>query len=343
MRSVLGLRFDELLLSVGKAGGKKYSAKQIWSWLYRKQATDFNDMTDLPAKLREKLSADFFIMPLSVETAQKSRDGTVKFLIRLKDSKFVECVLIPERERLTLCVSSQAGCRFACTFCATGKGGFKRNLDASEIVGQVIAASLYCGKRITNVVYMGMGEPFDNYEEVIKSADILSDDSGLAIGTRKITISTFGHIDGIRRYTAEDVRYKLAVSLHNPFDPERDRMMPANRKYPLSELFPALVQYAKRSSRKVVFEYILLKGENDSERHAKELRKLLSGLPSKLNLIRYHSTGNGFNSLPEEESLKFMSYFNGADFPVVFRTSRGEDIAAACGQLSAQAYPEGKD
>ncbi|MGD9707134.1 MAG: 23S rRNA (adenine(2503)-C(2))-methyltransferase RlmN [Candidatus Delongbacteria bacterium] len=340
-RSLLGYRFDELCAIVEKAGGKKYSAKQVWSWLYKKGITDIDLMSDLPLKLRNGMRSEFCILPVSIDSAAKSADGTEKLLIKLYDDNFVECVIIPEKERLTLCISSQAGCRFNCSFCATGKSGFKRDLEASEIVGQVIAASEFCGKRITNVVYMGMGEPFDNYDEVIKSTDIISDDSGLAIGKRKITISTFGHIDGLKKYIAEDVRYKLAVSLHNPFDNERSRLMPGNRIYPLKELFQVLKEYARRSNRKVVFEYILMKGVNDSERHAEELKKLLSTLPSKLNLIKYHGISEGgFTPLSDEFSLKFYRYFSKSDFPVVFRTSRGEDIAAACGQLSAAKITE---
>ncbi len=342
MESILGFRYGELCGIVEDAGGKKYSAKQLWSWLYKKSVTDFALMSDLPADLRSYLSSRFSTIPLKVETSQKSSDGTVKLLLKLYDSNFIECVIIPEKERLTLCVSSQAGCRFNCAFCATGKAGFKRNLSASEIVGQVLTASDFLCKKITNIVYMGMGEPFDNYDEVIKSADIISDDSGLAVGKRKITISTFGHIDGLKRYTEEDIRYKLAISLHNPFDSERDLIMPANRKYSLKELFPVLKSYAKKSNRKVVFEYILMKGVNDTEKHASELIRLLRTLPSKLNLIRFHrgSENDRFRPLTEESSVRFYNYFRGEDFPVVFRTSRGEDIAAACGQLSAERLSE---
>jgi len=335
-RSLLGYRFDELCGIVEKAGGKKYSAKQLWSWIYKKLITDLDQMSDLPLKVREQLGSEFCILPVTIDSSEKSADGTEKLLIKLHDENFVECVIIPEKERLTLCISSQAGCKFNCAFCATGKSGFKRDLEASEIVGQVIAASEFCGKRITNVVYMGMGEPFDNYDEVIKSADIISDDSGLAIGKRKITISTFGHIDGLKRYVEDDVRYKLAVSLHNPFDDERSGLMPGNRTYPLKELFKILKEYTFKSNRKIVFEYILMKGVNDSERHAEKLKKLLSALPSKLNLIKYHGISEGgFIPLSDEASLKFYRYFSKTDFPVVFRASRGEDIAAACGQLSA--------
>ncbi len=337
--SILGYRSSELCEIIVQVGGKKYTAKQLWSWLYKRTVTDFDMMSDIPLAVRERLSSEFCIIPLEIESSVKSADGTEKFLIKLLDGNFVECVLIPEQDRLTLCISSQAGCRYNCAFCATGKSGYKRDLSASEIVGQVMAVAVRSGKRITNVVYMGMGEPFDNYDEVIRSADIISDDAGLAVGKRKITISTFGHIDGLKRYIADDVRYKLAISLHNPFDRERSLLMPANRKYPVSDLFDALKEYARRSNRKVVFEYILIHGVNDSERHAEELIRLLSGLPSKLNLIKYHGISEGgFKPLSEASSLKFYRYFSKVNFPVVFRTSRGEDISAACGQLSAERH-----
>jgi len=345
MESILGFRYGELCETVEDAGGKKYSAKQLWSWLYKRSVTDFALMSDLPSGLRSVLASKFSILPLNIETYRKSSDGTVKLLLRLADSNFVECVLIPEKGRLTLCVSSQAGCRYNCAFCATGRSGFKRNLSAAEIVGQVMISSEFYGKKITNIVYMGMGEPFDNYDEMIKSADIISDDSGLAIGKRKITVSTFGHIDGLKRYIEDDVRYKLAISLHNPFDGERSLIMPANKKYPLKDLFPVLRNYAKASNRKVVFEYILIKDVNDSERHAKELIRLLGTLPSKLNLIRYHggSENDRFSPLTEESSLRFYNYFRKENFPVVFRASRGEDISAACGQLAAETNTEETD
>jgi 23S rRNA (adenine2503-C2)-methyltransferase len=336
--SLTGLRSGDIEKAVCGLGGKKYNAGQVWSWLYKKSIFDIDKMTDIPSALRALLKQNFSISLPEIERSEKSSDGTVKLLLRLFDSNFIECVIIPEKDRMTLCVSSQAGCRFNCSFCSTGKLGFKRNLYAHEIVGQVLTASAYSNKRITNVVYMGMGEPFDNYDEVIKSADIISDDSGLAVGKRKITISTFGHVDNIIRFTNEDIRYKLAVSLHNPFDSERNLIMPANRKYGIRKLFEALINYTKKSNRKVVFEYVLLKNVNDTERHAKELIKLLSALPSKLNLIKYHSqgTGSGFDHLEDEYALKFYNYFRNQNFPVVFRSSRGEDISAACGQLTAK-------
>ncbi len=340
--SLTGYRFGDLNRKILGLGGKKYTAGQIWNWLYRKKVFNIDEMTDIPADFRSLLRKNFTLSLPVIEKSEKSSDGTAKLLLKLYDGNFIECVIIPEKDRNTLCVSSQAGCRFNCSFCSTGKQGFKRNLAADEIVGQVLVSSSFSANRITNVVYMGMGEPFDNYDEVIKSADILSDDSGLAIGTRKITISTFGHTDNIIRFTDEDIRYKLAVSLHNPFDDEREKIMPANKKYSLKDLFESLKRYTDRSNRKVVFEYILMKNFNDTERHAAELIRLLNKLPSKLNLIKYHAQKGGSDFTPVEEpsAMKFYNFFKNAGFPVVFRTSRGEDISAACGQLTAKTLTE---
>ncbi|MBN2856790.1 MAG: 23S rRNA (adenine(2503)-C(2))-methyltransferase RlmN, partial [Candidatus Delongbacteria bacterium] len=321
MDPVTGYRFNDLKRTVEDLGGKNYAAGQIWNWIYRRSVYDFEKMTDIPAGLRESLRQNNDFENIQIEETRTSSDGCVKLLLKLSDGNFIECVIIPEKERVTLCVSSQVGCRFKCSFCATGRLGFTRNLTASEIVSQILISSDYIGKRITNVVYMGMGEPFDNFDEVIKSADIISDDSGLAIGKRKITISTFGHIDGIRRYIDEDIRYKLAISLHNPFDEERSSVMPANRKYPLNELFILLEKYTKRSNRKVIFEYVLIKGFNDTERHAHELTKLLSRFPSKLNLIKYHNDPENkkFDHISKDSEDKFISLFKRVNFPVMFR------------------------
>ena len=337
MNPVTGYSLNDLKKTVEDLGGKKYATGQIWNWIYRRSVYDFEKMTDISADLRDKLKKNHGFEKIIIEETRTSSDGCIKLLLKLYDGHLIECVIIPEKERLTLCVSSQAGCRFKCSFCATGRLGFTRNLTPSEIVSQVLISSDYTGKRITNVVYMGMGEPFDNYDSAIKSADIISDDSGLAIGKRKITISTFGHIDGIRRYIDEDVRYKLAISLHNPFDNERSSVMPANKKYPLKELFAILEEYTRISNRKVIFEYVLIKGFNDTEKHAQEIIKFLSRFPSKLNLIKYHSGSKNtdFNSVSKDSESKFLNIFKKVNFPVMFRKSRGEDIDAACGQLAA--------
>ncbi|MFO7810834.1 MAG: 23S rRNA (adenine(2503)-C(2))-methyltransferase RlmN [Candidatus Delongbacteria bacterium] len=336
IRTVTGISFKNLQNIVTEFGGKKFYAKQIWKWIYQRSVTDFDRMTDLPLDLRSTLGSYFTPDKITVREIRKSFDGTEKLLLELSDGIYIECVVIPEKNRLTLCVSSQAGCRFNCSFCATGRMGFIRDLTSSEIVSQVLTASNHTRRRITNVVFMGMGEPFDNYDQVLRAADIISDDSGLGIGKRKITISSFGHIEGIRKYIEEDIRYKLAISLHNPFDDQRSRIMPVNKKYPVKELFDILKIYTEKSNRKVIFEYVLIKGVNDSKEHAAELMKRLKRMPCKLNLIRYHKCPDELDLDPPDKNseFNFMAKLKDAPFPVVFRKSRGEDISGACGQLA---------
>ena len=291
-------------------------------------------MSDISIKLRELLKTKFKLGTYKLKDNRISSDGTEKFLLELEDGNFIESVLIPEKSRLTLCISSQIGCKFNCSFCSTGKMGFTRDLTTAEIVEEVIFIQNLKQIKITNVVYMGMGEPFDNFDNVIKSAEIINSDNGLAIGARKITISTFGHIPGIRKYIDLDIRFRLAISLHNPFNDQRSDIMPGNKQHNLNDLFIILKEYTKISNRKVVFEYILLKDINDSLNHAKELKKLLSALPSKLNLIKYHDNPyTEFSSTDILKQHKFYNFFKNVNFPVVFRASRGEDIDAACGQL----------
>ena len=322
---------------ISTLGGKSYNAKQIWNWVYKKNINDFTEMTNVPKKLVSHFEDNFNVFSVTLEKKQLSSDGTIKFLLKLAGEDLIESVLIPEEKRITICVSSQVGCKFNCSFCATGKLGYKRNLTTSEIVSQITFLQKYSDRRITNVVYMGMGEPLDNYENVIKSANILNDDNGLAIGSRKITISTVGHIDGLKKFVSDDIRYRLAVSLHSPNSAERSKIVPINNKYPLEKLFPLLKKYANKSKRKVVFEYVMLNGINDNFSDAKLLLELLSGLPSKLNLIKYHD--NKKSSFKSSEKSREKTFYNllqkQKQFPVVFRTSRGEDIDAACGQLSS--------
>ena len=328
------LTLEELVSITNALGGKKYIAKQIWNWVYKKNILDFDQMSDISIKFRELLKDQFKIGLYKMKEKKVSSDGTEKFLLELKDGNYIESVLIPEKNRMTLCISSQVGCKFNCSFCSTGKMGFIRNLTTAEIVEEILFIQNLKQNRVTNVVYMGMGEPFDNFDNVIKSAKILNDDNGLAIGARKITISTFGHIPGIRKYIDLDVRFRLAISLHNPFDDQRSEIMPGNKQYNLNDLFAILKEYTKISNRKVVFEYILLKDINDSLGHANKLKTLLSDLPSKLNLIKYHPNPyTEFSSTDNLQQQKFYNFFRNVNFPVVFRASRGEDIDAACGQL----------
>jgi 23S rRNA (adenine2503-C2)-methyltransferase len=324
--------FEEYLISESE---KKFHAKQIWKWIYREGGESFQDITNISKRLREILTDEFSILALKLDERVESSDGTVKYLFLLEDGAKIESVLIPESGRVTICVSSQVGCKYNCSFCATGEMGFSRDLSSGEIVSQILYIQNDIKKRVTNVVFMGMGEPLDNYDHVIKAADIMNSDQGLAIGTRKITISSFGLIPGISRMIRENIRYGLAISLHSPFENERSKIMPANRKYSLKTLLPELKSYTKKSKRKVVFEYVMLSGVNDSIKHADELIKILSALPSKLNLIRYHNNDfSSYDKSSDKQLDKFYRYIlNKKRFPVMIRGSRGEDISAACGQL----------
>ena len=322
---------------ISELDGKSYNAKQIWNWVYKKNISSFDEMTNVPKKIVSHFINEFCIFSVRLEKKQISKDGTLKFLLKLANNDLIESVLIPEEKRITVCISSQVGCKFNCSFCATGKLGFKRNLTSAEIVSQITYLQTFSDKRITNVVYMGMGEPFDNYENVIKSADILNDDNGLAIGARKITISTVGHIDGLKKFVKDDIRYRLAVSLHSPNNENRSKIVPINNKFPIDKLFPLLKKYTDKSKRKVVFEYVLLDGINDNFSDAELLLELLSSLPSKLNLIKYHDNKKSNFKSPNKsrEKIFYNLLQKQKKFPVVFRTSRGEDIDAACGQLSS--------
>lgn len=326
---------NELIQTIIGMGAKKFAAKQIWEWFYKKGVHDFSQMSNLSAKLREQLVDNFDYYPITLAEKQVATDGTQKFLFKMQDGEKIESVLIPEPNRATVCLSSQVGCKFGCKFCATGKLGFTRNLTTAEIVSQLMLMQEHTEQRISNVVFMGMGEPLDNYDNVMKAAAIFADDNALGMGFRKITVSTIGVKEGLRRFIDEDIRYHLAISLHSPFQDERLSMMPGTARLPLVELFELLDEYGAISNRKIFFEYILLHEVNDRAQDVRELKKLLSPLPCKLNLIRFHNHPDSeFKCSSADRQEKFFRSFGGVQFPVVFRSSRGEEISAACGQLS---------
>ena len=266
------------------------------------------------------------------------RDRVYKYLIRLYDKNFVESVLIFEKNRITLCVSSQVGCPFGCSFCATGKMGFIRNLSTGEIVEQVLIISKDTKEKITNIVFMGMGEPFLNYDNVVKAISIISDNKGLAIPLRRITVSTSGVIEGIKRYYEEEQKFKLAISLNAPDQNKREKLMPVAKKYSLSNLFKVLKEYQHKMNKKITFEYVLIEGYNDTRVDIKNLLKLTLPLPSKINIIPYNPIDN-FNGKPSEKKIyNFVMELKKKHKSVHIRKSMGEDISAACGQLSTQYY-----
>jgi 23S rRNA (adenine2503-C2)-methyltransferase len=314
----------------------KYRAEQIRRWLFRRGATAFAEMSDLSAKLRQSLEEEFIVSRLRTVRSDRSADGTVKFLFGLADGASIESVLIPESKRLTLCISTQAGCGLGCAFCATALLGLKRNLRASEIVDQVLEASrtLEPGVRITHLVLMGMGEPLANYQHTLNAVRIMTDaDWGLAFSSRRVTLSTVGLVPQIKKLM-DETRVNLAVSLHATTDEIRSELMPINRKYPLAALIDCCRALPIPKRRRITFEYVMLRGVNHSGEDARRLAQLLRGIRSKINLIPFNPHhGSPFQRPTREEIEKFQNEISAYGYQVNVRTPRGDDIAAACGQL----------
>jgi len=329
-----GMTLSELENFVKDVGIEPYRARQIFQWIYNKNVTSFEEMTNLSKWLRKKIAEKAEIPILKILRLNRStKSGTIKFLFQLPDGKAVESVYMPDGSRRTVCVSSQVGCALQCRFCQTGKMGFKRNLKVWEIVDQVLAIERELKVNVTNIVLMGMGEPFHNYENVIRAAELFSHPEGLAIGQRKITISTSGLVPAIRRFTRENRRFKLAISLNATTDSVRSYLMPINKKYPLSELLDAVREYSSVSRNRVTFEYVLISGKNDSVEDARRLQRLLDGIRCKINLIPYNPTLLEFSAPDEETINRFIQELLDFPAPVTVRRSNGDDIDAACGQL----------
>ncbi|MGH7639106.1 MAG: 23S rRNA (adenine(2503)-C(2))-methyltransferase RlmN [Gemmatimonadaceae bacterium] len=316
---------------IGQPG---YRAKQVVRHLWTAPVNGFDDMTDLPKPLREQLAAQFVMPRLQIMTRQTSRDGTEKFLFRLHDGEAIETVAIPESNRMTLCISSQAGCALQCAFCATGAMGFSRNLDVYEIAGQVREMRLLDPPiPVTNIVFMGMGEPLMNWKAVDPTLTILNDANGLGIGARHITISTVGVLPGIVALSERREQFRLAISIHAPSDDLRRDLMPINIKYPLRDVVDAAAKF----DRRVTFEYVMLGGVNDEETHALQLAALAKRCGAFVNLIPLHPGGaRGFRPTPSDEIRRFGRELRGEGVEVAIRKSRGVDIAAACGQLRVE-------
>ncbi len=330
------LTVDELKGFFQALGEPSYRTEQLIQWIYQRGVTSVSEITVFSKVLRDKLSKIAYISNLHLIKKQTSQDGTEKFLFGLQDSERIESVLIPEKDRLTLCVSSQVGCALGCRFCLTGTIGFKRNLLAHEIVDQVIAVQrLIKPRRITNIVVMGMGEPLLNLENVSEALWRIT--KLIGISRRRITLSTAGIIPGIKKLPEIAPKVKLAVSLNATTDEVRSMLMPVNKRYPLSELLKALKDYPLEPRQRITFEYVLIKGVNDRPEDAQRLIKLLSGIPSKINLIPFNPhEGSGFEPPPEETIKKFMSLLENSPITVTLRRSRGRDISGACGQLKAE-------
>ncbi len=313
----------------------KFHARQVFSWIYEKSVYDFTKMTNLSADLREFLSRHFFVNSLEISNRQQSKDGTQKLLFRLDDGNFVESVIIPAKGRTTGCISSQVGCKFSCKFCASGVSGFKRNLSVGEIIEEILfLRDNSIGGKLTHLVFMGTGEPFDNYDNVLKAIRIVNSKDSLNIGARRITISTSGVIPGIEKLIKEGLQVELSVSLHAAFDRQRSQIMPVNQAYPLKYLIQACRKYIEQTNRQVTFEYTLIDGVNSDLKNAQELVKLIKGLNCKVNLIPVNPVKELSIHPPQKKSIaEFKEYLIKSGINVTLRAERGQDIDAACGQL----------
>ena len=339
--NLLGLDREGLADFFVALGEKPFRAQQVMRWIYHEGVTEFSAMTNLGKGLRARLGEIAEIRMPERVLEQPSSDGTRKWLLRLDCGNCIETVYIPEESRSTLCVSSQVGCSLNCAFCSTATQGFNRNLSAAEIVGQVLAATHELGfpdnrgeRAITNVVLMGMGEPLMNFEAVVTAMEVMMDDLGFGISRRRVTLSTAGLVPAIERLR-EESRVSLAVSLHAPDDELRDRLVPVNRKYPLKELMAACRRYVEgEGRRRITWEYVMLDGVNDTPRHARQLVRLLEGIPSKVNLIPFNPfPGSPFRCSSEEAVERFRAILYKAGYTTIVRKTRGDDIDAACGQL----------
>lgn len=337
--NVKDLSLKEFAEHLARRNEPLYRARQIWQWLFQKRATAFAEMTNLSAPLRRDLDEEFSLSRLAIVRKQTSTDGTVKFLFGLADGFNIESVLIPETKRLTLCISTQAGCGFGCAFCATATMGLKRNLRASEIVDQVleVGRTLAPDRRITHIVLMGMGEPLANYAQTVKALEVMTDTSwGIGISPRRITLSTVGLVPQIRKLI-EETKVNLAISLHAPSDELRGQLMPVNRKYPLQQLIDCCRSLPIPRRKRITFEYVLLKGFNDSAEDAEHLSRLLEGIRCKVNVIPFNPyPGSPFLRPTQAEIEQFQAVLHARGVQVNVRTPRGDDIQAACGQLQGE-------
>ena len=322
-----------------EAGESKFRGVQLFEWMYRHGIASFDSMLNVNKSFRKHLEEHCIIQTLQVEKRIPSKeDKSVKILFRTRDNHFIETVSMVNGDRHTVCLSSQSGCALDCSFCATGQRGFERNLSTGEIVDQLIFVRGNIDQSVTNVVFMGMGEPFHNYKNVLNAADIFHSPKGFNLASTRITISTAGLLPQIKQFITEKRRYKLAISLNAADDRVRNNIMPVNKKWSIAELIKAGKEYSNQKKRQVMFEYVLLKGINDSENDALQLAQLLQGIPCKLNLIPYNET-DGIYQRPDEAVITWFSkilHENRDEYRVLVRWSKGQDIDAGCGQLAGQ-------
>lgn len=343
MENILDFTREELSNWLENKGVRSFRANQISKWLYLGQADSFDQMTDLSKSMRAMLADHFFISRLEVEDHQISKDTTEKFLFKLEDGEYIESVLIPEKDHFTLCVSSQVGCAQDCQFCLTAKGGFVRNLSVYEIIAQIRDARNYLMQKgiepleLSNLVFMGMGEPLANYKNLIKALTTISDtDYGFKFSNKRVTVSTSGLIPKIIQLGL-DTDVNLAISLNATTDEMRSRLMPINNKYPMTELLDACKSFQMKPRKKITFEYILIKGLNDSDKDAYRLVKLLSGIRAKVNLILFNEHEKSqFKQVSKKRAEQFLQILLDSGMTAITRKSKGDDISAACGQLKAK-------
>jgi len=336
-RLLTSLNRAELEAYLRQTGQPSYRAGQIFRWVYQAGKSQASEFTDLPLELRQQLEADFIVNPLQLKEKASSKDGTIKYLFELLDGNFIETVMIPAGKRQTFCLSTQVGCKFHCAFCASGLHGFKRNLEAGEIVSQVLNLKYNYGHQPTNLVLMGMGEPLDNLDNVLKAIRILNDQHGLAIGARRITISTVGLIPALKKLMNFELQINLSLSIHSAIEEKRSKLMPVNKKYPLEELIKAAEDYLKAGGRQLTLEYIVIGGVNDSLYDAEALAAISRRLKAKVNLIAYSPVA-GFKWQPpaKEDVERFQKWLEERKVRVTIRQSKGIDITAACGQLAGK-------
>ncbi len=325
---------EELKEKFIEIGEKKYRAEQTFKWLYKENIIDFNDMTNLSLDLRNKLNELFYIPIFNIIKKQESKDGTKKYLFDVGDGNAIETVLMKYKYGYSICVSSQIGCKMGCKFCASTGIAFVRNLTAGEIVEQLQAVEREENIRISNIVFMGIGEPLDNYDNVIKAIRIINNDNGIAIGARHISISTSGIVPKIYKLADEKIQCTLSISLHSPVDEKRSELMPINKVYNIEELIKACKYYIEKTNRRVSFEYALAKERNDNLDDAKKLVRLLKGMNCHVNLIPINEINNSdFRKSTNENIIRFRDYLNSKGIVATIRRELGSDIDAACGQL----------
>ncbi|MFO8052361.1 MAG: 23S rRNA (adenine(2503)-C(2))-methyltransferase RlmN [Candidatus Omnitrophota bacterium] len=331
MECIYNLSLKELQEKLSPKGFSSYSAKQIFGWIYKEKIQDFSLMTNIAKNKRKNLEDIFSFLNFKILKEQRSKDGTEKYLFQLADQETIETVLIPEKQRNTLCVSTQVGCRFNCRFCASKIGGFIRNLNPAEIVNQYLQPSSQ--NKITNIVFMGIGEPLDNFKNVVKAIKILTEPAGINFTKKRISISTCGLSDKIKKIAELDLGIKLSISLHAALDEKRNKLMPVNKIYPLSDLVEAIKYYNHRQKYPPTFEYILLADFNLGDSDARRLAKLVKTTGAKLNLIPYNSTGTTLRPPDLEKIDNFKKRLKKENIIFTLRRERGSDIKAACGQL----------